>query len=78
MSLLRSNQSISTLIELLSDKYYDVRIESIRALAKYNTESALNAVKKAMNDPNTNVKNEAKKTYSAMNLRICSINERKY
>lgn len=78
ISLLRSNLSISILIELLSDKYYDIRIESIRALAKYNTESALNAVKKAMNDPNTNVKNEAKKTYSAMNLRICSINERKY
>jgi len=78
MSLLRSSQSISTLIELLSDKYYDVRIEAIRALAKYNTESALNAVRKAMNDPNTNVKIEAKKTYSAMNLRICSINEKKY
>ncbi|HPF05233.1 MAG TPA: HEAT repeat domain-containing protein [Spirochaetota bacterium] len=78
MSLLRNSQSISTLIELLSDKYYDVRIEAIRALAKYNTESALNAVKKAMNDPNTNVKNEAKKTFSSMNLRIASINERKY
>lgn len=78
MSLLRSNQSVSTLIELLSDKFYDVRIEAIRALAKYNTESALNAVKKAMNDPNTNVKNEAKKTFSAMNLRISSINDRKY
>lgn len=78
ISLLRNNQSISTLIELLSDKYYDVRIEAIRALAKYNSDSALNAVKKAMNDPNTNVKNEAKKTFSNMNLRISSINERKY
>lgn len=78
ISLLRSNLSLSTLIELLSDKYYDVRIEAIRALAKYNTDSALNAVKKAMNDPNTNVKNEAKKTYSNMNLRMCSINDKKY
>lgn len=78
ISLLRSNQSISTLIELLSDKYYDVRIEAIKALAKYNTESAINAVKKAINDPNTNVRNEAKKTYSFMNLRMSSVNDRKY
>ena len=67
--------AISAAAEMTKDKYFDARLEAVKALEKIFDPSALEALNRARNDENKNVRDTAERAYHNLKARIDKASE---
>lgn len=70
IGLLRNSTCIEPLSVMLDDRYWDVRLEAVKAFERVADPRSLVYLEKAMKDANSNVKNQAQKSYNTLHYRL--------